>query len=166
MFLQTISEELACPREELSYSRRTELRRLLSQQVPTMLSLLSSKNSIWCILLLKSLLHSGLCGHVFSFMMVCVHLYILGYISVHVCTYILLLTLHSHLWYVFSINPVDRFIRRCGRQTQKCSDSNPSSLPNTLPQPFPKPLWPLLLSHSNRWVAFRYFYVSVVAICK
>ncbi|XP_069996041.1 exportin-6 [Penaeus vannamei] len=42
VFLQTISEELACPREELSYSRRTELRRLLSQQVPTMLSLLSS----------------------------------------------------------------------------------------------------------------------------
>ncbi|XP_066990340.1 exportin-6 isoform X2 [Macrobrachium rosenbergii] len=41
VFLQTISEELACPREELSYSRRTELRRLLSQQVPTMLSLLS-----------------------------------------------------------------------------------------------------------------------------
>ncbi|XP_069961289.1 exportin-6 isoform X1 [Cherax quadricarinatus] len=42
VFLQTISEELACPREELSYSRRTELRRLLSQQVPTMLTLLSS----------------------------------------------------------------------------------------------------------------------------
>lgn len=41
VFLQTISEELACPREELSYSRRTELRRLLSQQVPTMLTLLS-----------------------------------------------------------------------------------------------------------------------------
>ncbi|CAL4120451.1 unnamed protein product, partial [Meganyctiphanes norvegica] len=42
VFLQTISEELACPREELSYSRRTELRRLLSQQVPTMLTLLTS----------------------------------------------------------------------------------------------------------------------------
>ncbi|KAK3889634.1 hypothetical protein Pcinc_006379 [Petrolisthes cinctipes] len=41
VFLQTISEELACPREELSYSRRSELRRLLSQQVPTMLTLLS-----------------------------------------------------------------------------------------------------------------------------
>lgn len=58
VFLQTISEELACPREELSYSRRTELRRLLSQQVPTMLSLLSSKSSIYCILskMLKSVL--------------------------------------------------------------------------------------------------------------
>lgn len=45
VFLQTISEELACPREELSYSRRSELRRLLSQQVPTMLTLLTGQSS-------------------------------------------------------------------------------------------------------------------------
>ena len=43
IFLQTISEELVSPKEELLFSRRTELRRLLLQQVPTMLTLLSGE---------------------------------------------------------------------------------------------------------------------------
>ncbi|XP_077979557.1 exportin-6-like isoform X2 [Glandiceps talaboti] len=39
--LQTTSEELACPREDLSVARKEELHSLLLQQVPTILSLLT-----------------------------------------------------------------------------------------------------------------------------
>ncbi|XP_066292131.1 exportin-6-like isoform X2 [Branchiostoma lanceolatum] len=41
MMLQTTSEEMACPREDLSVARKQELHRLLLEQVPTVLSLLS-----------------------------------------------------------------------------------------------------------------------------
>ena len=44
ILLQTVSEELAAPREDLSMARREELHRLLLQQVPTILQLL---NSMW-----------------------------------------------------------------------------------------------------------------------
>lgn len=43
LFLKTISEELINSRAELSYTRKAELKRLLSQQVPSILALLSSK---------------------------------------------------------------------------------------------------------------------------
>ena len=46
ILLQTVSEELAAPREDLSMARREELHRLLLQQVPTILQLL---NSMWCL---------------------------------------------------------------------------------------------------------------------
>ncbi|XP_013378925.1 exportin-6-like, partial [Lingula anatina] len=42
VLIQTSSEELACPREDLSAARKDELNRLLLQQVPTMLSLISN----------------------------------------------------------------------------------------------------------------------------
>ena len=42
ILLQTVSEELAAPREDLSMARREELHRLLLQQVPTILQLLNS----------------------------------------------------------------------------------------------------------------------------
>lgn len=41
MMLKTTSEELACPREDLSVARKEELRRMLLDQVPTVLNLLS-----------------------------------------------------------------------------------------------------------------------------
>lgn len=41
ILLHTTSEELACPREDLSVSRKEELQRLLLDQVPTVLGLLS-----------------------------------------------------------------------------------------------------------------------------
>ncbi|XP_070580061.1 exportin-6-like [Ptychodera flava] len=41
IILQTTSEELACPREDLSVARKEELHSLLLQQVPTILSLLT-----------------------------------------------------------------------------------------------------------------------------
>ncbi|CAL8273014.1 unnamed protein product [Lota lota] len=41
VLLKTTSEELACPREDLSVSRRDELRKLLLEQVPTVLGLLT-----------------------------------------------------------------------------------------------------------------------------
>ena len=44
ILLQTVSEELAAPGEDLSMARREELHRLLLQQVPTILQLL---NSMW-----------------------------------------------------------------------------------------------------------------------
>ncbi|XP_056435867.1 exportin-6 [Gadus chalcogrammus] len=41
VLLKTTSEELACPREDLSVARRDELRKLLLEQVPTVLGLLT-----------------------------------------------------------------------------------------------------------------------------
>uniref|UniRef100_A0A8C9YC60 Exportin 6 n=1 Tax=Sander lucioperca TaxID=283035 RepID=A0A8C9YC60_SANLU len=41
MMLKTTSEELACPREDLSVARKDELRKLLLEQVPTVLGLLT-----------------------------------------------------------------------------------------------------------------------------
>ncbi|KAK5856463.1 hypothetical protein PBY51_008055 [Eleginops maclovinus] len=41
VMLKTTSEELACPREDLSVSRKDELRKLLLEQVPTVLGLLT-----------------------------------------------------------------------------------------------------------------------------
>ncbi|KAG7266427.1 hypothetical protein CRUP_001992 [Coryphaenoides rupestris] len=43
VLLKTTSEELACPREDLSVARRDELRKLLLEQVPTVLGLLTGK---------------------------------------------------------------------------------------------------------------------------
>ena len=43
ILLQTASEELAVPREDLSMARKDELQKLLLQQVPTVLSLLNSE---------------------------------------------------------------------------------------------------------------------------
>ncbi|XP_064637974.1 exportin-6-like isoform X2 [Lineus longissimus] len=42
VLIQTASEELACPREDLSVARKEELRRLLLQQVPAVLSLINT----------------------------------------------------------------------------------------------------------------------------
>uniref|UniRef100_UPI00358DE5A0 exportin-6-like n=1 Tax=Myxine glutinosa TaxID=7769 RepID=UPI00358DE5A0 len=48
ILLKTASEELACPREDLSVARKHELRRLLLEQVPTVLSLLAGiLETIW-----------------------------------------------------------------------------------------------------------------------
>ncbi|KAG8433210.1 hypothetical protein GDO86_017484 [Hymenochirus boettgeri] len=48
IMLKTASEELACPREDLSVARKEELRKLLLEQVPTALSLLTGLlESIW-----------------------------------------------------------------------------------------------------------------------
>ncbi|KAI3359285.1 hypothetical protein L3Q82_002800 [Scortum barcoo] len=41
VMLKTTSEELACPREDLSVARKEELRKLLQEQVPTVLGLLT-----------------------------------------------------------------------------------------------------------------------------
>lgn len=41
--LKTTSEELACPREDLSVARKDELRKLLLEQVPTLLGLLTGE---------------------------------------------------------------------------------------------------------------------------
>lgn len=41
VLLKTASEELACPRDDLSVSRKTELRRLLLEQVPAALAVLA-----------------------------------------------------------------------------------------------------------------------------
>uniref|UniRef100_A0A8C6UCK5 Exportin 6 n=1 Tax=Neogobius melanostomus TaxID=47308 RepID=A0A8C6UCK5_9GOBI len=41
IMLKTTSEELACPREDLSVARKDELRKLLMEQVPTVLGLLT-----------------------------------------------------------------------------------------------------------------------------
>ncbi|KAJ0000863.1 hypothetical protein NQD34_005883 [Periophthalmus magnuspinnatus] len=41
IMLKTTSEELACPREDLSVARKEELRKLLMEQVPTVLGLLT-----------------------------------------------------------------------------------------------------------------------------
>ena len=43
ILLLTTSEELACPREDLSVARKQELHRLLLMQVPNMLNLLNGK---------------------------------------------------------------------------------------------------------------------------
>ena len=42
ILLQTTSEELACPREDLSVARKEELHKLLLLQVPSMLNILNS----------------------------------------------------------------------------------------------------------------------------
>ncbi|XP_048407891.2 exportin-6 isoform X2 [Stegostoma tigrinum] len=48
IMLKTTSEELACPREDLSVARKEELRKLLLDQVPTVLSLLTGiLETIW-----------------------------------------------------------------------------------------------------------------------
>nr|DBA19354.1 TPA: hypothetical protein GDO54_015205 [Pyxicephalus adspersus] len=48
IMLKTASEELACPREDLSVARKEELRKLLLDQVPTVLGLLTGVlESIW-----------------------------------------------------------------------------------------------------------------------
>ncbi|XP_063286605.1 exportin-6 isoform X1 [Pelobates fuscus] len=48
IMLKTASEELACPREDLSVTRKEELRKLLLEQVPTVLGLLTGVlESIW-----------------------------------------------------------------------------------------------------------------------
>ncbi|KAG9349889.1 hypothetical protein JZ751_026242 [Albula glossodonta] len=48
VLLKTTSEELACPREDLSMARKEELRKLLLEQVPTVLSLLTGiLETIW-----------------------------------------------------------------------------------------------------------------------
>lgn len=44
--LKTTSEELACPREDLSVARKEELRKLLLDQVQTVLGLLTGMS--WC----------------------------------------------------------------------------------------------------------------------
>lgn len=44
VMLKTTSEELACPREDLSVARKDELRKLLLEQVPTVLGLLTGKS--------------------------------------------------------------------------------------------------------------------------
>lgn len=46
MMLKTTSEELACPREDLSVARKDELRKLLLAQVPTVLGLLTGENNL------------------------------------------------------------------------------------------------------------------------
>lgn len=48
--LKTTSEELACPREDLSVARKDELRKLLLEQVPTVLGLLTGERGSerWC----------------------------------------------------------------------------------------------------------------------
>lgn len=43
VMLKTTSEELACPREDLSVARKDELRKLLLEQVPTVLGLLTGE---------------------------------------------------------------------------------------------------------------------------
>ena len=43
ILLQTASEEMATPREDISMSRKEELNRLLLAQVQTVLSILNSK---------------------------------------------------------------------------------------------------------------------------
>ncbi|PKU27881.1 exportin-6 isoform x2 [Limosa lapponica baueri] len=43
--LKTTSEELACPREDLSVARKEELRKLLLDQVQTVLGLLTGKTN-------------------------------------------------------------------------------------------------------------------------
>lgn len=43
--LKTTSEELACPREDLSVARKEELRKLLLDQVQTVLGLLTGEQS-------------------------------------------------------------------------------------------------------------------------
>lgn len=42
--LKTTSEELACPREDLCVARKEELRKLLLEQVPTVLGLLTGED--------------------------------------------------------------------------------------------------------------------------
>lgn len=46
IMLKTTSEELACPREDLSVARKEELRKLLLDQVQTVLGLLTGMS--WC----------------------------------------------------------------------------------------------------------------------
>lgn len=46
VMLKTTSEELACPREDLSVARKDELRKLLLEQVPTVLGLLTGESAV------------------------------------------------------------------------------------------------------------------------
>lgn len=47
IMLKTTSEELACPREDLSVARKEELRKLLLDQVQTVLGLLTGEQLGW-----------------------------------------------------------------------------------------------------------------------
>lgn len=51
VMLKTTSEELACPREDLSVARKEELRKLLLDQVPTVLGLLTGERKRWAFFL-------------------------------------------------------------------------------------------------------------------
>ena len=44
VLLKTTSEELACPREDLSVARKDELRKLLLEQMPSVLGLLTGED--------------------------------------------------------------------------------------------------------------------------
>lgn len=58
--LKTTSEELACPREDLSVARKEELRKLLLEQVPTVLGLLTGEDNLLMLCELLVLLNRGL----------------------------------------------------------------------------------------------------------
>lgn len=47
MLLQTTSEELACPRDDLSTCRKEELHRLLLEHIPNILSILAGELLIY-----------------------------------------------------------------------------------------------------------------------
>lgn len=51
--LKTTSEELACPREDLSVARKDELRKLLLEQVPAVLGLLTGEQGSGQLLFIK-----------------------------------------------------------------------------------------------------------------
>lgn len=57
IMLKTTSEELACPREDLSVARKEELRKLLLDQVQTVLGLLTGTSSCTCSVNRNVLLH-------------------------------------------------------------------------------------------------------------
>ena len=46
VLLQTTSEELACPREDLSVARKDQLYKLLLQHVPKILDTVNSKQTL------------------------------------------------------------------------------------------------------------------------
>ena len=46
VLLQTTSEELACPREDLSVARKDQLHKLLLQHVPKILDTVNSKQTL------------------------------------------------------------------------------------------------------------------------
>ena len=57
IMLKTTSEELACPREDLSVARKEELRKLLLDQVQTVLGLLTGMSYCTCSVETNVLLH-------------------------------------------------------------------------------------------------------------
>lgn len=65
--LKTTSEELACPREDLSVARKDELRKLLLEQVPTVLGLLTGENNFKYFVQYKAVNDAygiGITGHI------------------------------------------------------------------------------------------------------